>query len=138
MPICVPLKDLINTRFMSTNNPKILVVEDNEIASLQIRKIFEKQGYHVDVAMNGMEAMEKLMSDAYDIMLTDLAMPVVNGQQLIEAVKRNEYDKMKIFVVTAYSGEQTVKEMFNLGVDDYITKPYNTRDLLQRVQKLLM
>jgi DNA-binding response OmpR family regulator len=123
---------------MSTNNPKILVVEDNEIASLQIRKIFEKQGYHVDVAMNGMEAMEKLMSDAYDIMLTDLAMPVVNGQQLIEAVKRNEYDKMKIFVVTAYSGEQTVKEMFNLGVDDYITKPYNTRDLLQRVQKLLM
>jgi DNA-binding response OmpR family regulator len=88
--------------------------------------------------MNGMEAMEKLMSDAYDIMLTDLAMPVVNGQQLIEAVKRNEYDKMKIFVVTAYSGEQTVKEMFNLGVDDYITKPYNTRDLLQRVQKLLM
>ena len=123
---------------MSTNNPKILVVEDNEIASLQIRKIFEKQGYHVDVAMNGMEAMEKLMGDSYDIMLTDLAMPVVNGQQLIEAVKRNEYDKMKIFVVTAYSGEQTVKEMFNLGVDDYITKPYNTRDLLQRVQKLLM
>ncbi len=123
---------------MSTNNPKILVVEDNEIASLQIRKIFEKQGYQVDVAMNGMEAMEKLMGDAYDIMLTDLAMPVVNGQQLIEAVKRNEYDKMKIFVVTAYSGEQTVKEMFNLGVDDYITKPYNTKDLLQRVQKLLM
>ena len=123
---------------MSTNNPKILVVEDNEIASLQIRKIFEKQGYHVDVAMNGMEAMEKLMGDSYDIMLTDLAMPVVNGQQLIEAVKRNEYDKMKIFVVTAYSGEQTVKEMFNLGVDDYITKPYNTKDLLQRVQKLLM
>lgn len=116
----------------------ILLVEDNELMAMQTSKLFERAGYNVDVARNGMEAMEKLMSgDVYDLLVTDLTMPVLTGQQLIEAVKRNQYDDLKILVLTASTGEATIMDTFNLGADDCITKPYNPKDMLQRVQKLL-
>lgn len=116
----------------------ILLVEDNELMAMQTRKLFERAGYQVDTARNGMEAMEKLMSgDSYDLLVTDLTMPVLSGQQLIEAVKRNQYDHLKILVLTASTGEVTIMDTFTLGADDCITKPYNPKDMLQRVQKLL-
>lgn len=116
----------------------ILLVEDNELMTMQTRKLFERAGYRVDTARNGMEAMEKLMSgDSYDLLVTDLTMPVLSGQQLIEAVKRNQYDDLKILVLTASTGETTITDTFALGADDCVTKPYNPKDMLQRVQKLL-
>lgn len=116
----------------------ILIVEDNELMIAQTQKLFERAGYIVDVARNGMDAMEKLMSgDKYDLLVTDLTMPVLSGQELIEAVRRNQYGDLKIMVLTASTGEATITETFALGADDCITKPFNPKDLLYRVQKLL-
>lgn len=117
---------------------RILLVEDNALMAIQTQKLFERAGYIVDVAANGMDAMEKLMSgDSYNLLVTDLNMPVLSGQQLIEAVKRNQYDALKILVLTASTGELTIMDTFTLGADDCITKPYNPKDMLHRVQKLL-
>jgi DNA-binding response OmpR family regulator len=115
----------------------ILVVEDNEIMALSIQKLFERNGFTASIAKDGMEAMEKLMDAKFDLVITDLTMPHVTGFQLIEAIKRNEYNDIKIIVVTSSTNESVISETFALGADDYITKPFNVKDLMTRVQKLL-
>lgn len=115
----------------------ILVVEDHEITYLAAQKLFAKHGYNVDLAMDGMEAMEKLLNNSYHVVVTDLAMPNVTGQELIKAIRRNKYNKTRILVVTSTYDEATVKETFDIGADDFIPKPYQAKELLARVQKLL-
>ncbi len=122
---------------MEEGVPNILVVEDNNMVAQGIKKIFTRQGYNVEIAVDGMDAMEKLMNNVYDMVITDLAMPKVTGQQLIQAIKRNLYKDVKIIVITSTTDEVVVAEMLALGADDYVTKPFNAADLLNRVKKLL-
>ena len=122
---------------MEEGVPNILVVEDNNMVAQGIKKIFTRQGYNVEIAVDGMDAMEKLMNNVYDMVITDLAMPNVTGQQLIQAIKRNLYKDVKIIVITSTTDEVVVAEMLALGADDYVTKPFNAADLLNRVKKLL-
>ncbi len=115
----------------------ILVVDDSEISTISTQRLFAKSGYHVDIALNGMQAMEKLMDNKYDAVVTDLSMPYVSGQQLIKAIKRNGYDDMKIIVVTSTNNEATISEVLAGGADDYILKPFKASELFNRVIKLI-
>lgn len=117
--------------------PNILVVEDNEIIAQGLKRILEKQHYTVDVATDGMAAMEMLLDNKYNLVMTDISMPHVTGTQLIQAIKRNGYDDVKIIVLTSFTHESAISEVLALGADDCLTKPFNTRDLLHRVSKLL-
>ena len=123
---------------MPENTRNILVVDDNELNYTAVRKLLTKEGYNVTVAVDGLQAMEMLMNDSsYDLVVTDMMMPQVTGQQLLEAIKRNLYSKIKVIVISSMQNETMIADAFKAGADDYLIKPINPTDLLQRVRKIL-
>ena len=115
----------------------ILLVEDHDVTSFAIVKLFTRNGHEVEVAADGRHALEKMASNKYDLVVTDLAMPVVTGQQLIENIRNVQQNKVKILVVSSLTTEQTIQETFVLGADDFLPKPFQGNDLLLRIEKLL-
>ncbi len=123
---------------MPENTRNILVVDDNELNYTAVRKLLTKEGYNVTVAVDGLQAMEMLMNNSsYDLVVTDMMMPQVTGQELLEAIKRNLYNKIKVIIVSSMQNETMISEAFKAGADDYLIKPINPTDLLQRVRKIL-
>lgn len=114
---------------------KILVVDDEKLLVKGIKFNLENEGYKVDVAYDGEEAVEKAKNGDIDLIIMDIMMPKLNG---LEACMRiREFSKVPIIMLTA-KGEDTDKIIgFEYGADDYITKPFNILELKARVRVLL-
>ena len=101
---------------------KILVIDDQYSDRELAKDILEQQNYIVDVASSGKEAIEKLKKDRYDVVLTDLMMPEIDGLQIVKFVKENNYDT-EVIVMTAYATIDTAIQAIKLGAYDYFVKP---------------
>jgi DNA-binding NtrC family response regulator len=115
---------------------KILVVDDEA----PLREILQKGltqmgGYLVEVAQNGQEAIEKIEKDIFDLILTDLMMPEMDGMELLKMIKGTR-PEMPVIMMTAYGSIDTAVEAMKTGANDYITKPVDLRDLLLRISKV--
>ena len=110
---------------------KILVVEDDAGILRFIRSALEGQGYDVISATTGAEALAFAGSHCPDLMLLDLGLPDMNGVKIIEELRK--WSRMPIVVVSARTHEDDKIEAFDLGADDYVTKPFSTGELLARV-----
>ena len=114
---------------------KILVVDDERLLVKGIRFNLEKDGYEVDECYDGAAAVEKAAETAYDLIILDLMMPVMDGLEACMHI-RGKSD-VPIIMLTA-KGEDTDKLIgFEYGADDYITKPFNILELKARVKALL-
>ena len=114
---------------------KVLLVEDeNELRKI-VRKYLEKSGYIVDEAENGKVALEKFTLVNYDIILLDLNLPLVDGIEVARRI-RKESDT-PILMLTARSQIYNKLEGFESGADDYLTKPFDMKELLARIVALL-
>jgi len=105
---------------------KILLVDDNEINIKLGKKVFEKLGYEVKTAYDGMEAVESCQKNLFDIIFMDLRMPVLNGfeaTELINKSKANKTDKPLIIALTANANSIDRERCFKLGMVDFILKP---------------
>jgi DNA-binding NtrC family response regulator len=114
---------------------KILVVDDE----VQVREMLRKNltqmgGFPVDVASNGVEALEKIEKDVFDLVLTDLRMPEMDGIELLKTIKANRPDIL-VIIMTAYGSIETAVDAIKRGADDYITKPIDFNDLLLHISK---
>ncbi len=114
---------------------KILVVEDDTGILRFIRSALEGQGYDVISASTGTEALAFAGSHCPDLMLLDLGLPDMNGVKIIEELRK--WSRMPIVVVSARTHENDKIEAFELGADDYVTKPFSTGELLARVRVAL-
>ncbi len=101
---------------------KTLVVDDNPIAQLVIKKILNKMGHHADVVHNGKEALERIEHTSYDIVFMDMQMPVLNG---VETTKRLKVMRNAPYVVAISSNAATEDQMYykSIGVDHFLGKP---------------
>ncbi|GAK54858.1 cheA signal transduction histidine kinase [Candidatus Vecturithrix granuli] len=118
--------------------PELLLVDD----SISIRKIIGMMlgnaGYKVDVAVDGVEAIEKISTTSYDLILTDLEMPRMHGYELIAEVRSGGQAKdIPIIVLTSRAGDKHYSKAIELGANDYIVKPVDEDTLLNSVRKLL-
>ena len=115
---------------------KILVIEDNPmvIKSLEFKLI--KEGYDVYLTADGREAMDKLKTENFDLVLTDLMLPFVSGSQLIAFIK-SEHPQVPIIVLSTATQEDIITDAFTMGVDDFITKPFSPNELALRVKRTL-
>jgi DNA-binding response OmpR family regulator len=114
---------------------KILVVDDEKLLVKGIKFNLENEGYRVDAAYDGEEALNLARGEDYDLIIMDLMMPKMNG--LDACMKIREFSKVPIIMLTARS-EDTDKILgFEYGADDYITKPFNILELKARVRALL-
>lgn len=114
---------------------KVLVVDDEDIIRDSISAILEKDGYQVAKAKNGAEAFEKLNSTTYDLVITDIEMPVMRGIELLEKITER-FPQTFVIIITAYASVETAVGALRKGAYDYILKPIEFDDLLFRVKKL--
>jgi len=117
------------------SNIKILVIEDDRLMLKLLTKVLS-DSYLVYSCENGRKALE-IIDDSYSLILTDINMPILNGVEVIKYVKDN-FPNIPIIILTSITKEQTVLEIFEMGVEDYIKKPFYPKELLIRVDRALI
>lgn len=115
---------------------KILLVEDDRNFGDVLRSYLEMHGYEVDLATDGIEGFEKYRNGSYDLCILDVMMPRKDGFTLAKDIRSNNTEVPIIFL-TAKTLKEDVLEGFRIGADDYVTKPFNSEELLYRVQAIL-
>ncbi len=113
----------------------ILVVDDEKIIVKGIKFNLEHDGYEVDTAYDGEEALEKIRSKNYDAILLDLMLPKVDGLEVCRIVR--EFSNVPIIMLTAKSDDIDKLIGFEYGADDYVTKPFNVMEIKARVRAVL-
>lgn len=119
------------------SDKKILIIEDDELMVKILKFILNKEGYQLSVIKDGLSAVEQIHSINPDMVITDLLLPYKSGLEVIRFVKEN-FEKIPIIVLSALGEEEhSVSEVFKLGADDFIAKPFNPNELVLRVKRLL-
>jgi CheY-like chemotaxis protein len=117
---------------------KILIVDDTETMRVTQQMILKDTDSEIDVAVNGVDALEKVQERKPDLILMDIMMPEMDGIECCRRIKNNaELNDIKIVMVTTRSEYSRVKEAFAAGCDDYINKPIDKEELLSKVNELL-
>ena len=114
---------------------RILIVDDERQILRMLRMALQSSGYEVASATNGLEALEKMKEQPPDLIITDLAMPEMNGVELTHAVRRQ--GDTPVIVLSVRDGEAMKVRALDEGADDYVTKPFNMPELLARVRAQL-
>lgn len=115
---------------------KILVVDDEApLRDILQRGLSQMGGFSVEVAQNGKEAIEKIESEIFDLVLTDLMMPEMDGMELLKIIKGTR-PEMPLIMMTAHGSIDTAVEAMKIGANDYITKPIDLKDLLLHISKV--
>lgn len=115
---------------------KILIAEDDKDMAKILKIYLEKNGYAVDNAFDGEEAIDKLTQDRYDAVLLDWMMPRISGIEVCEFIKKNNIP-IKIMMLTANEGSEYEIKGLTIGADDYLKKPFDIDILLIRLKKLV-
>ena len=115
---------------------KILVIEDEKLLAQSIRAVLEQKGFEVETVYDGEAGAEYALTGIYDLLILDVMMPKMDGFQVAKAV-RARHCATPILMLTARSGIEDRIEGLNAGADYYLTKPFDTRELLACVGALL-
>ena len=113
----------------------ILAVDDEAMIRELIRKYAEFQGYTVDEAQDGMEAVEKCRKNDYDLIIMDVMMPFLDGFSAVREIRKTK--DTPVIMLSARTEEFDRIHGFEAGVDDYVTKPFSPRELMLRVYAVL-
>jgi len=120
------------------SKPLVLVVEDEAALATMLRYNLEKQGFRVDEAVDGQEALTRIAETVPDIVLLDWMLPVMSGIEVCRQIRRRPATRdLPVIMVTARTEDQDAVRGLNTGADDYITKPFSMDALLARMRALL-
>lgn len=117
---------------------KIVLAEDNSVLSLLLKFRLEKDGYNLLIAKNGKEAIELIETENPDLILTDIMMDYVSGLEIISHVRNKLKSKTPILVFSSSGQEEMVLNAFNLGANDFMSKPLSPKELSIRVRRLIL
>jgi DNA-binding NtrC family response regulator len=118
------------------SHEKILVVDDEERVRILFKRILLKEGYEVDCAASGSEAIDKLAKDSFDLVVTDLKMDGIDGLDLIKKGKTMN-QALPFILISGYGTAQTAVSAAKEGADVYLMKPIDITDLKLAVKKAL-
>lgn len=115
---------------------KLLVVDDQMGVRRLLFEAFKEEGYSIELAASGHEAVEKVKAVIPDIILMDMKMPGMNGLETLHEIKKI-YDDILVIMMTAYGELEIVAEAMKLGIKEYVTKPFDINELRELVKKVL-
>jgi len=116
----------------------ILIVDDEAYIVTSLEYVMQSAGFEVAVAYDGEEALEKVAENVPALIILDLMMPKLDGFEVCQKIRENPLWKdIRIIILTAKGRDTERKKGMSLGADDYMTKPFSTRDILDRVKELL-
>lgn len=121
------------------DNKRVLVVEDSPAMRQLIRFALNKvEGLEVLEANDGVDGLSKLAGKKFDLLVVDINMPIMDGLKLIDMVRKNEEHKnVPILIITTESAEEDRQRAMALGVDEYLTKPVQSQQIVESAKKLL-
>ena len=117
---------------------KILVVDDEKIKRITLADDLAARGHEVAMASDGAEAFEKLSHGRFDVLVTDLKMPKLDGLELLKRIKQDHVAEVEVIIMTAYGSIPLAVEAGKLGAFDFLTKPFRNEDifpLLARIER---
>lgn len=120
----------------------VLVVDDSPSVRHINSNIVKSAGWQVSIAKDGLEALEMLQAagaELPDVILTDVEMPCMDGYELLAAIKRREEESLNripVVMITSRAGEKHRRKAFDLGASEYLTKPYEDTDLIEKIKQL--
>lgn len=115
---------------------KVLIIEDEPAIANSVREYFKPNGVQCESAVTCAEAIDKIATHDYDCILLDLMLPDGDGFDVLKEIKRLNKDE-GVIIISAKETLETRLEGFNLGADDYLTKPFHLSELLVRIQALI-
>lgn len=117
---------------------KILIADDEPNILLSLEFLMKREGYQVLVARDGQQALDAILQQRPDLVLLDVMMPIKSGFDVLQAVReRDELAALRILMLTAKGRDTDMAKGLALGANDYMTKPFSTRELVDKVRGLL-
>lgn len=114
----------------------VLVCEDEKINQKLFKRLLAKQGHEVDIADNGIEAIELLKSKTYDLILMDIQMPLMDGLSTLSVIRNELKLSTPVIAVTAYALKGDRERFLNAGMNEYISKPINIREFYEKIERV--
>lgn len=117
---------------------KILIVDDEETLTFSLYQAFIKAPYDCEVVTvsSGEEALEKLEEGSFDLVITDIAMPGIDGLELLSIIK-SRFPDTKVIIITAYGTDEREERAYKIGAEKYIEKPFDISELRNLVFKII-
>lgn len=115
---------------------KILLVEDDKNISKIVKTYLEKEGFSVDCAYDGLEAQSLFNNNIYKLVILDRMLPFTSGSELIKIFRAKDKNIL-VLMLTALVEDEDIIDGFKLGADDYVTKPFKARILIERIKALI-
>ena len=118
--------------------PKVLVIDDDPVIVELLRVNFEIEGFEVVSAGDGREGFDRARADRPDVVLSDIMMPRFDGLQLLSRLKKEPATKsLPVILLSAKAQNAEVQQGLDMGADDYVTKPFDPLELIDRVNAVL-
>lgn len=120
-----------------TKDLQILVAEDNKVNQELTKRILEKAGFLVSIANNGREAVNLFNQNEFDLILMDIQMPVMGGEEAVQAIRKSKKGgNIPIVALTAHAMSGDQEKYLDIGMNGYVSKPIRRSDLLETIQEL--
>lgn len=117
---------------------RVLIVDDEPNIVLSLEFLMQQAGFEVATAADGEAALQQVRAQAPDLVLLDISLPGISGFEVLETLRQEPaFKQLPIVMLTAHGREVEKEKGLALGADDYITKPFSTRQLVEKVQALL-
>jgi DNA-binding response OmpR family regulator len=115
------------------DTPKVLIADDEPALRSLLKTNLSFEGFETLTASNGEEALQVIKDEAPDVVLLDVMMPVMDGWQVLEELSKNENRHTKVILVTAKASSEAQLQGWELGCDEYLTKPFDLDVMIQRI-----
>jgi DNA-binding response OmpR family regulator len=127
----------ISDRKIMAELMKILICEDNKMASRTISVVLEREGYQTTTAEDGNLAIGLLDNNNYDLVIVDIHLPYHSGLELVKYLRSDLQKKTPVLILSAFSDAQVQKQAGELGVNGYIIKPFNPDELVRMISSVI-
>lgn len=124
------------TQAHSSDHPRVLVVDDEPNVGQGIKLVLSEEGFGVEVAEDGRQALDIFRQKGADLVLADLRLPDMDGLEVIREIKEGE-PRVRVVVITGYPSQETALASAELGVSDYLRKPFSDQEILAAVARAL-
>ena len=116
------------------NKRRVLVIDDEDIVRTSCSRTLVPEGYEMELARNGIEGLKRLEESRFDLVLTDLKMPDMDGIEVLRNIKER-WPGVEVIIITGYQTVETAVKAIKLGAFDYIEKPFTPDSLIAAVEK---
>lgn len=121
---------------MGTDKKRILITEDDEEMRSLLKDFFKEEGFETDSVSNGVDALQKLAKDHFDLIITDIRMPGLTGLDILPRLKKL-YPDASVIVITAFGSEEVYRRSFERGATAYLEKPIHFSKLKELIHEMV-